>query len=158
MAHGRSERNKKKIIEWLEEVSSDLDELSDVWLKFSIAVETDQTTDWYTFERTISSTIPRYAFQGVIYSRLRRFYDSASVVLGDKVNSSFRDTFLDQLETVLYHRDVARAHVDQHLSRRVVLASSNQGSEIQKLRDATESLQKEAAALHVLISNFKAMR
>jgi hypothetical protein len=143
-------QRKAAVIEWLEAVNKDLIQLSDLWSRMSNAGESDAALRGH---RIIEGYY--FSLQSNAASRLRAFYQSATLVIGGKVEERFQSNFMNALGALLLERDKARCSLDQQ-SNVLLLDSDATAESLRTIRSASAALQNEVASLQVLIANFKA--
>jgi hypothetical protein len=158
---GPKTQRKAAAIEWLEEVRKELRDLSEIWIEICNKIEDGRlkTLPDIRAHPGVSLYLDLEVEPGValiqqrINYQLRNFYQSASRVLVGQ--DKFQRDFLYALKTLLIERDKARRVIDQ--GRGVILIDSSSAADgLGTLRSASEAIQKEVAALQVLIANFKA--
>ena len=152
---GSRKERKTAIVQWLDEVNRNLTILSDTWLSICNGVEGSEFQS--PGEALRKSGIENVlGGQSIAAGVLKKFYESATAVMGGRVELKFHTDFNNALGTLLYERDIARTIIDSQ-ERIVALDSRNTRADALKdVRTAADSLQREVIALRVLITNFKA--
>jgi hypothetical protein len=146
---GSHDKSDDAVIEWLEAVQRDLEGLAKTWIKITAEIEADCLRPCGRWE-----VLEYFGDQTRGSSKLREFYYSASSVIGEKVPSSFHQDFLDMLGACLYERNTSRSIVDRRMSI-LALDPSTKFEDFTSYSAASNALQREIAALEVLIVNFK---
>jgi hypothetical protein len=162
---GNSRMRKGAIIDWLDAVYSDLEELSQAWIKLCAALGTPEERKEIekvglilyrdSPEREINETVNKVSMRQIIVAeRLRAFYHCASLVLGGREAIEFHEEFLMQLGRLFHTRDeYKKKHEEVFGSRRFW---QTEAEEKQRMLDLAELLQKEVASMQVTITTFKA--
>jgi len=155
----RDEIAHQRIVEWLDGVLADLGHLSELWAKIMedvslIEIDPRRLTNVEPELRRILSC------QTGAAERLHGFYYAASVVLnGEKLHGNGQESFVRMLSVLILTRQSGRQLVDELMENQVrmrFLSSDNRVADLGSIRTAGEAIQREIAALQVLIATFKA--
>ena len=101
-ANHKKADNKAAVTEWLEAVYSDLNELSEVWIKIASALETADVDGEVAEAFEIINRRSDALSQRMFRERRVQFYESASSVLPLPKKTEFRDSFIEKLGDLLY--------------------------------------------------------
>ena len=150
----RGAENRSKVIQYLDTLQSNADELVSIW-------EGVLETVKLIASGAIAPEPEKYPPNVSLFATLSNMYDTATVALGDKVDNDFRQALAYGLGSLMMSRHLTREAFDKAKNSLSLAYFSTQPSAarlstMDALEAAVDSLRKDAAALRVLIINYKA--
>jgi hypothetical protein len=157
--HGNEKSNReqdhKRVEGWLDAVYSDINDLSDIWLKISAGRQLS-SEEAERGSEILGDIEAMRTPQALVATSLGQFYRSATQVL--RPNNPFRDEFLDGLGSLLVKRVEVRDALDRIFLDRIFGLQHVSKEDLEKVKVAAFELQKQAAILKAEITTFKATR
>ncbi|MGD0567231.1 MAG: hypothetical protein ABSA78_02405 [Candidatus Sulfotelmatobacter sp.] len=156
----RGIRDKDRIVAWLEWVCKEADSLSRVWT--CIVGEFGKGRETVEFSAAVTDELKLFrGANGPYYTALMIFYRDASSVIGGRMDKKVQNDFIHTLSTLLYLRNLTQAaYVDaiRKIRSAYFLEESNQHVDLTDLATCVDVLSREAAALRVILENFRASK
>jgi hypothetical protein len=146
----RNDNDRDKAIRYMERVLDSAKRLSEIWFE--------------TFKRLASEPDIKVIPDGVVgwnyppYYELQEFYRTTSSVIGK--HHVLRDSFVDGIANLLSQREFTREAYQNVITASrtgVFLDADNSSMPLNDLRASVEVLQREVAALEVLLERFRAI-
>jgi len=161
---------KERIVSWLESAVIEAEELARVWRGLLFDLQSGKRR-----KKIASFVHDYYAANAPSYYRLNAFYRNASGVIGRRMGQQDHEEFTGTLARILLRRDISRGaylkllnHLRpnrQSVRRNPPLIAerniyfvddANSAADLVDFAKAVDALDREVAALRVLVCNFKA--
>ena len=153
-ANGRKAARKQAVGEWLDAVYNDLEDLAKIWRRLSASLDAAELDHEVHRAVAVIRRGDDAGSQQWLAGRLLRFYEAASTVLRGRREVDMPNNFVQSLGHVLLERRKAREVFDEHFNGRTI-DPTNTELHLRDMTSAADALQREAAALQVLIKTFK---
>jgi hypothetical protein len=155
----RKRRDRDDVGDWLDRVAFEAEEIADAWREMHTELQKG-SIDLLKHPRLLS-TLSHFAVYANIghFEALQGFYKSASTVAGGRLRPSVFDALMNGMGSVLQSREITRKLYEMSFSEIksvYFVDDSNRAVDLGALSSAVKALVKEAAALKVLASNFRA--
>lgn len=151
----RQEYTRAQLMEFLEEVAKEARSLADTWNQLLTEITSSGIGNPSPRLRIpTSNAIPQYR----IYTKLAVFYESATQVLGGRMDVTWRSGIFDTLAGLIHTRNLTRQQYDRLIKGLTspILISGENGCAWQDIESAVMTLNKEAATLEALVISYKA--
>jgi hypothetical protein len=147
----RKAADKQRVATWLDGVAEDARALADTWAKMYTELQNGTSDVSLGFgPEIIYRNAPPFA-------RLMDFYESASAVIGGKIDEDYESDFFFALARLIREREVTRERYEQTFrGKRIRGLTTEDTCNFGDLAEAVRKLNREAAALEVLARNFRA--
>jgi hypothetical protein len=150
------QRNKEELANWLDAVAADARKLADVWIETTRLLSKSELTVGQEIDIDLRLGGPNAA----PFRRLTQFYETASTVIGGRVDDRTRMDFSQAVGTLLLNRNSAMrlcGTITRTLGgMKLLVDDANSLDNMAEFNGIIVLLNREAAALEVLAKNFRA--
>jgi hypothetical protein len=149
-------RNKEDVARWLDEVAADARKLADIWVDVVRQISKNGIGLHDEIEIQMRIGGPNAA----PFSRLTRFYETASSVMGGRASDEVRRDFSDAVGSLVVNRNTAMRlcrTINYTLGgMKLLVDDGSSAADLGEFEKIVNLLNREAAALEVLAKNFRA--